>query len=89
MPEPTERAELLTEAEFEALALTQKLYSKLIEIIGAGEDPNPTSRPEATALVRTHIGTLQRIVMSQAAARAYPDRIQLLGHSTTIKDQPT
>jgi hypothetical protein len=64
--------ELLTTAELEALDLTSRLTAKL-NIIFNGI----TSADYHEAIHAIHV--LQNMVMSQAAARAYPERFRLLG----------
>lgn len=64
----------LTADEHRAMDLTVELVNLLSEIMGDG-------RPRAGDLheVVFHIHGIQRMVLSQAAARAYPDRYRLLG----------
>lgn len=67
--------ELLTEAEHRAMALTVELVNLLAaEVIG-----RERSRSGDVAEVVAHIHGIQHIIMSQAAARAYPDRYRLFG----------
>jgi hypothetical protein len=68
-------SELLTEAEHEALTLTATLTQAMGAIIGRdGAQPAKDMRE-----VVAHIHGIQQMIMSQAAARAYPDRYRLLG----------
>jgi hypothetical protein len=66
--------ELLTEAEHRAIDYTAALWHELGEIVG----PGPSRAVDLRELV-VHIHAIQHAVMSQAAARAYPDRFRLLG----------
>lgn len=72
--------ELLTDDEKEALDLTGRLVGLLGRIIAAGgEDSGYGDTTEVVFAI--HI--LQRYVMSQAAARAYPQDYRLLGGRIT------
>jgi hypothetical protein len=67
--------ELMTEAEHTAVELAGKLWTHIVtKVIGRGHTRQADVR-EVTTLVH-HI---QRAVMAQAAARAYPDRYRRLG----------
>jgi hypothetical protein len=70
---------LLTEAEHRAIELTAELVNLVCtEVIGDG--------PSRTGDVRefaAHVHAIQQQILSQAAARAYPDRYRLLGRSLT------
>jgi hypothetical protein len=66
--------DLLTEAEHEALAITAALAERLPPIFGNG----PTTGIDLT-VAWNHIHAVQRMILAQAAARAYPDRYRLLG----------
>ena len=68
------RPALLTEDEHRALADSAQLWNLLCTIVGHG----PTRNGDLNEL-STHIHAIQRTVMKQAAARAYPDRYRLLG----------
>lgn len=70
MPGP----DLLTEAELACLETTGKLANQLGGVIGQGPSA-PGDLAEAVA----HLHAIQRAVMAQAAARAYPERFRLLG----------
>ena len=68
------RAGLLTEEEQLALGLTGELHRQMILIIGPGP-----ARIGDTAELVTHIHAIQHMIMSQAAARAYPLLYRMLG----------
>lgn len=77
-------AALLTEDELAAMRLTADLASLLAKVIGDGP-----SRLGDLNEACGHIHTVQHTIMSQAAARAYPDLFRLLGEvlsapSTTV-----
>jgi len=66
---------LLTEAEHRAMDLTVELVNLIAgEIVGHGR----TRESDLNELVRD-IHAVQRTILKQAAARAYPDRYRLLG----------
>lgn len=66
---------LLSKAEFDAMDLTGKLVELVTgEIIGRG----PTREGDCNEFVH-HVHNIQRMILKQAAARAYPDRFRLLG----------
>lgn len=67
-------AELLTEDEREALRLSGDLANRCARIIGDG----PSAAAD-WAEMAAHLHVIQRTIMSQAAARAYPDQMRLLG----------
>lgn len=72
MAEPTE---LLTEAEHRAVALAAELWNLLcMDVVGRGR-----SRSGDLSELCAHIHAIQQAVLSQAAARAYPERYRLLG----------
>lgn len=77
-PEPCpprrESVALLTDTELRAIDYTAALWHELGEIVG----PGPSRAGDLRELV-VHIHAIQHAVMSQAAARAYPDRFRLLG----------
>jgi hypothetical protein len=66
--------ELLTAEEHEAMDATASLYRKLAKIIGSGAAEEGDLNE-----VAFHIHGLQHMILSQAAARAYPDRYRPLG----------
>lgn len=66
--------DLLTEVERRALALTGELAGLFGEIVG----PESSRHGDLTEIVSA-IHVLQRYVMSQAAARAYPGQYRALG----------
>lgn len=69
--------DLLTPVEREAMRLTTEL-SRLMcgQIIGYG-----SSRAGDVAEFVSHVHAIQQQILSQAAARAYPDEYRLLGDS--------
>lgn len=66
--------DLLTPAEHQAMRTTVDLYHQLARVVADGP-----SRPGDMAEVVHHIHGLQRMILAQAAARAYPDQYRLLG----------
>lgn len=67
--------ELLTEAEHRAMALTVELVNLLArEVVADGR-----SRTGDINEFVGHVHGIQQAILSQAAARAYPDRYRLLG----------
>jgi hypothetical protein len=71
MPDP----DLLTEAEHKAMDLTAQLWNLLCSDVV----PEGRSRTKDLHELVAHIHAIQHTVMSQAAARAYPERYRLLG----------
>jgi hypothetical protein len=65
---------LLTPDEYQAIHDAGQLWNLLCKIVGSG----PSRDGDLRELV-AHIHGIQRAVMKQAAARAYPDRYRLLG----------
>jgi chaperonin GroEL (HSP60 family) len=72
--------DLLTDAEHTAMATTVALANQLAEIVGDGS----TSHGDIAEVVH-HLHAIQRTILAQAAARAYPDRYRLLGR---VIDRP-
>jgi hypothetical protein len=66
--------ELLTPAEHDAIAQTAELWKTLCAITSDG----PARDGDLRELI-FHIHGIQRAVLKQAAARAYPDLYRLLG----------
>lgn len=64
----------LTELELEAIETTVQLVRQLVGIVGRGD----TRAPDMDELFG-HVHAIQQAIMSQAAARAYPDLFRLLG----------
>jgi len=64
----------LTKDELHALDLTAQLANAFGRIVGDGR----TRQADLHEAVQ-HIHALQHAIMSQAAARAYPERFRLLG----------
>ncbi len=69
-----EVAQLLTPAEHDAMAQTAQLTRTMREIIGDG----PAAEGDIAEMVDA-VHRIQRMVLGQAAARAYPERYRLLG----------
>jgi hypothetical protein len=65
---------LMTPLEHDAMAQSAELWNTLAAI--AGDGPARESDLHELAF---HIHGIQRAVLKQAAARAYPDRYRLLG----------
>lgn len=72
--------ETLTREELSALDLTAQLMGKFNKIVGKGRN-----RSADLGEVVIHIHALQNMIMSQAAARAYPERFRLMGE--TVEDR--
>jgi len=70
--------EMLTDDERKAIQMTAELWNQLCRIVGDGR----TRDADLTELC-THIHAIQHAVMSQAAARAYPEKFRLLGGTIT------
>lgn len=68
-------SEYLTEHEHRAMQLTAELWNLLGEHVVA----NGPARPGDMRDFAAHIHAIQHAILSQAAARAYPDRYRLLG----------
>lgn len=66
--------ELLTAEEREVVDLAGQLWNKLCKVVGQGKSRDADLR-EAVI----HVHALQQFVLSQAAARAYPDLYRPLG----------
>lgn len=72
----TEHDQLLSEDEHRAIEMAGELGALLRQIIGDG----PTAAADWNEFAAP-IHVIQRDVMKQAAARAYPDRYRLLGQN--------
>lgn len=68
--------DLLTADEREAMVLTVNLTDVLHRVVGDG-----SSRGGDLRELLGHIHGIQQAVLSQAAARAYPDDFRLLGQT--------
>ena len=82
-PTPGTPADLLTSDEREAVrqaGLLHQLISKRIIAHGPSRDGDITE-------LTTAIHAIQRMVMGQAAARAYPGQYRLLGQVVPITEQ--
>ena len=66
--------DLLTPTELLAIERAAQLWNQLTAIVGDG----PT-RARDLAELAAHIHAIQATVMAQAAARAYPEALRLLG----------
>lgn len=64
----------LTPQELQALELTRQLVAALTHIIGHGR-----TRERDIAEAWFHVHGIQRMIMSQVAARQYPDLLRQLG----------
>lgn len=69
-------SEMLNDLELKAIGVTTDLIELMSEIIGDG-----ASREGDWAEFASHIHVIQHLIMSQAAARAYPDYLRLLGQT--------
>jgi hypothetical protein len=67
---------LLTEAEHAAIEAAGALWNQLCRIVG-----HRRTRAGDLNELAAHIHGIQRAVMKQAAARAYPERYRLLGQT--------
>lgn len=66
----------MTEDEHHAVALLAELFHVLSRIVGNGHPRDDDLRE-----LGTHVHALQAAVLSQCAARTYPERYRLLGES--------
>lgn len=66
--------DLLTPAEHDAVAMAAELWNHLQAIVADG----PSRAGDLSELI-FHVHAIQRAVLKQAAARAYPDLYRLLG----------
>lgn len=76
-PPPLQPRPILTPEELELLDVIADLYGRFRAVVGTGP-----SRPYDLQEIGNKIHELQAMVMSQAAARQYPDRFRLLGESS-------
>lgn len=67
-------ADLLTPSEHDAMDLTAELVRLLAQLVGNG----PSRQGDMRELIAA-VHSIQHAILSQAAARAYPDRYRLLG----------
>jgi len=72
----TGQLHLLTDLEREVVDDLGATWGKLCQIV----NPGPTRDADLAELI-VHVHALQRTVMAQAAARAYPAELRLLGDS--------
>ena len=73
---------ILSDTEFEAMQKSGELAVLVREVIGNGPH-NYNDWLEATI----HIHAIQNMILSQAAARAYPDQFRLLGQQLGHTDK--
>lgn len=71
--------ELLTDDEHRAVELAGQLYNLLCNIVDDGP-----ARQADLAECAASVHQIQRAVLTQAAARAYPDRYRLLGSTIQL-----
>jgi len=71
--------EMLTDDERKAIQMTAGLWNQLCRVVGDGR-----TRDADMAELCAHIHAIQQAVMSQAAARAYPETYRLLGGSLAV-----
>jgi hypothetical protein len=69
------RADLLTAAEHEAVAMAGRLYVHVRDKVCG----NGSTRDDDLAELRALVHGIQRLVEAQAAARAYPQAYRLMG----------
>lgn len=75
----TAESEFLTSEEFIALGMTANLFAFIAtRVIG-----NDITREADLTEFSLHVHAIQNMILSQAAARAYPDKFRLLGERTT------
>lgn len=68
--------DLMTDAEHKAMEMTAELFNHISQhVIGSNEVARSADIPE----LAMHIHDLQRMIMSQAACRAFPNQYRLLG----------
>lgn len=77
---PDQITGLLTPDELHAMEVTVELVNTLARVVADG----PTRDQDIRELV-DKIHQIQQTIMSQAAARAYPDRFRLLGETLTAE----
>jgi hypothetical protein len=78
-PEPVE---LLSAAEQHCLDLTVELWNTMVREVIGGERSSHGDRSE----LASKIHDIQHMIMSQAAARAYPRIFRLLGGSVATEE---
>lgn len=69
--------DLLTPDEHRAVELAGELWNQLCKVVGDSADAE-TQHADLRELI-VHVHAIQHAVMSQAAARAYPDLYRRLG----------
>jgi len=75
-------SDLLTPDERKAITMAGELWNQLCRVVGDGR-----TRDADMAELCAHIHAIQHAVMSQAAARAYPETYRLLGGSLAVEDE--
>lgn len=68
--------EALTPLELETIGRLGRCWNDICQIVDSG----PTRDADLNEAVH-HVHALQHMIMAQAAARMYPDRLRLLGSS--------
>ncbi len=81
-PPSSAPADLMTEDEHRAMALTADLWNLLCRVAASGR-----SRSSDLGEVCHHIHAIQHVILAQAAGRAYPGRYRLLG-AELVADEP-
>jgi hypothetical protein len=71
--------ELLTEEERNIVLVLGLVYQRMRAVVG-----RTATRDDDLREIRGYIHALQRMMMAQAAARAYPEKFRLLGESMWI-----
>lgn len=70
------RKDLMTEAEHKAMKMTADLFDHTAQNVIGGNESARSGDLQELAL---YIHNIQRMIMSQAAGRAFPDQYRLLG----------
>jgi len=74
--------DLLTDAERKAVRLAGELWGALCQVVDFG----PTRDADLHELI-VHVHAIQHAIMSNAAARAYPDEFRRLGSTIQQEDE--
>lgn len=78
------RNDLMTPEEHWAMKMTVELFNHMSKwVIGSDEVARNTDMPELTH----HIHDLQRMILSQAACRAFPEKYRLLGERIPVDSE--
>jgi len=75
----------LTDLEHDAMQMTAALYNALVEIVSVhdehtGQIPHTAVRDSDIGELAIKVHGIQHTIMAQAAARAHPTKMRLLGH---------